>query len=349
MTVLSDPGPPGRRFLQLADVAEVLNISRRQVYALVRQRRPAGDQDRRARSVAGRGERARGLHRPDGRPDARLRDHHRSAAVRGRWGGGGEGRRSVGDRRPGGGPGTDSGRATTLAPTSLTWPVRRERTSASAPNGTVSTEPPGAADLTGRVLGQLDEVRADPFQRPFDGGAPDEADHDRRPVARHGAQRDPQPQSHPLTPGRRRPVRGRGQAGHRSARRTSRRGPGHRRRPRTPRAAATGRRPRAAGRRPGRRPPRGRRPGLPATRRAARPASAAPSRRARSATRVDRRRLGGVEPAPRGHRTGRPSASPPPPARHPDRSGGRAAPSPHPAEPGDHPATTWATCLWMVD
>ena len=36
MTVPSDPGPPGRRFLQLADVAEVLNISSAQVYALVR-------------------------------------------------------------------------------------------------------------------------------------------------------------------------------------------------------------------------------------------------------------------------------------------------------------------------
>ena len=36
MTVPSDPGPAGRRFLQLADVAEVLNISSAQVYALVR-------------------------------------------------------------------------------------------------------------------------------------------------------------------------------------------------------------------------------------------------------------------------------------------------------------------------
>jgi excisionase family DNA binding protein len=36
MTVPSDPGPTGRRFLQLADVAEVLNISSAQVYALVR-------------------------------------------------------------------------------------------------------------------------------------------------------------------------------------------------------------------------------------------------------------------------------------------------------------------------
>jgi excisionase family DNA binding protein len=36
MTVPSDPGRPGRRFLQLADVAEVLNISSAQVYALVR-------------------------------------------------------------------------------------------------------------------------------------------------------------------------------------------------------------------------------------------------------------------------------------------------------------------------
>jgi excisionase family DNA binding protein len=36
MTVASDPGRPRRRFLQLADVAEVLNISSAQVYALVR-------------------------------------------------------------------------------------------------------------------------------------------------------------------------------------------------------------------------------------------------------------------------------------------------------------------------
>jgi excisionase family DNA binding protein len=36
MTVPSDPAPAGRRFLQLADVAEVLNISSAQVYALVR-------------------------------------------------------------------------------------------------------------------------------------------------------------------------------------------------------------------------------------------------------------------------------------------------------------------------
>jgi len=36
MTVPSDPAPTGRRFLQLADVAEVLNISSAQVYALVR-------------------------------------------------------------------------------------------------------------------------------------------------------------------------------------------------------------------------------------------------------------------------------------------------------------------------
>jgi len=36
MTVPSEPGRPGRRFLQLADVAEVLNISSAQVYALVR-------------------------------------------------------------------------------------------------------------------------------------------------------------------------------------------------------------------------------------------------------------------------------------------------------------------------
>jgi excisionase family DNA binding protein len=36
MTVPSDPGPTARRFLQLADVAEVLNISSAQVYALVR-------------------------------------------------------------------------------------------------------------------------------------------------------------------------------------------------------------------------------------------------------------------------------------------------------------------------
>lgn len=36
MTEASDPGRPRRRFLQLADVAEVLNISSAQVYALVR-------------------------------------------------------------------------------------------------------------------------------------------------------------------------------------------------------------------------------------------------------------------------------------------------------------------------
>jgi len=36
MTESSDPARPGRRFLQLADVAEILNISSAQVYALVR-------------------------------------------------------------------------------------------------------------------------------------------------------------------------------------------------------------------------------------------------------------------------------------------------------------------------
>ena len=53
------------RFLQLADVAEVLNISSAQAYALVRSGEPAGDQGRRARPVAGGAERARGVHPAD--------------------------------------------------------------------------------------------------------------------------------------------------------------------------------------------------------------------------------------------------------------------------------------------
>ena len=46
----------GPRFLTLADVAEVLNTSSAQVYALVRRGDLHGDQDRRPRPVAGRGD-----------------------------------------------------------------------------------------------------------------------------------------------------------------------------------------------------------------------------------------------------------------------------------------------------
>ena len=224
MTVPSDPGPPVVAY-QLATCGgaqHLLGV----VYALVR------NGDLPAIKIGGRGQ-----WRVEDRAWAyiarmyaqtRLRDHsplrpavqamgrrRRRAAVRR-------------GRRPGGGQDRQRA-ATTRAPDSLTWPVREERTSASAPTG--PEHEAGAADLTGRVLKARRSPRR-PFQRPFDGAAPGEADHDRRPVARDGAQRDPQPQSHPLT-GRRRPVRGRSGRPP-TARRTSRRGPGHRRRPRSP-------------------------------------------------------------------------------------------------------------------
>ena len=138
------PPPSGPRFLQLADVAEILNISSAQVYALVR----CGDLP--AIKIGGRGQwrveasRAGGLHRADVRPDPRLRDH---PPVR---------------PSPTARTTADDGRRRTRG---LSRPVARSgpplRTRASAANGTVRTAPDlaPAARLTASVLAHLDEVR----------------------------------------------------------------------------------------------------------------------------------------------------------------------------------------------